>query len=96
MPELTALLSGSYITYFHAKQILELLKVSDASTRTLFGGYSSQRIKDWQEIVRQYEADNLYLAECANYIQLRCAASIDCWYMVVTYMLTVCNMKSPP
>uniref|UniRef100_A0A8B9R856 CDK5 regulatory subunit associated protein 3 n=1 Tax=Anas platyrhynchos TaxID=8839 RepID=A0A8B9R856_ANAPL len=32
----------------------------------LFGRYSSQRMKDWQEIVALYEKENTYLAELAS------------------------------
>lgn len=43
--EITTLLSGAYITYFHCLRIVELLKVSEADTRNIFGRYSSQRMK---------------------------------------------------
>jgi CDK5 regulatory subunit-associated protein 3 len=32
----------------------------------VFGRYGSQRMKDWQEVVRLYEKDSLYLAEAAQ------------------------------
>ncbi len=79
---------------------MELLRVSEADTRNIFGRYSSQRMKvkrrmasllpsvltfapflfalfvflfvcskDWQEIVRRFQADNNYLGECSQIIQ---------------------------
>lgn len=64
--EITKLLLGSYINYFHCIQIIDLLKTTEANTKNIFGQYSSQRMKDWQEIVRLYEKDNVYLAEAAQ------------------------------
>ncbi|XP_064472061.1 CDK5 regulatory subunit-associated protein 3-like isoform X2 [Ornithodoros turicata] len=64
--EVTNLLSGTYINYFHCKRIVEILKDTEASSKNIFGRYSSQRMKDWQEIVRLYEKDNMYLAEAAQ------------------------------
>lgn len=64
--EIMQLLIGSYINYFHCKQIVELLKGTEASTKNIFGQYSSQRMKDWQEIIRLYEKDNVCLAEAAQ------------------------------
>ncbi|XP_011298825.1 CDK5 regulatory subunit-associated protein 3 [Fopius arisanus] len=69
MPEhegITKLLTGTHINYFHCKKIIEILKETEADTKNLFGSYGSQRMKDWQEIVRLYEKDNLYLAEAAQ------------------------------
>uniref|UniRef100_A0ABD2WE36 CDK5 regulatory subunit-associated protein 3 n=1 Tax=Trichogramma kaykai TaxID=54128 RepID=A0ABD2WE36_9HYME len=69
MPEhedITKLLSGTFINYFHCKKIVEILKETEADTKNLFGRYGSQRMKDWQEIIRMYEKDNLYLAEAAS------------------------------
>ncbi|KAK3700499.1 hypothetical protein QZH41_015723 [Actinostola sp. cb2023] len=79
--EITELLSGTFINYFHCLRIVELLKVSESSTKNIFGGYSSQRMKvrtfwdsqrskglytDWQEVVKLYENNNLCLAEAAH------------------------------
>lgn len=64
--EIKQLLSGSYIHHFHCLQIIEVLKGTEASTKNIFGRYSSQRMKDWQEIVSMYEKDNVYLAEMAS------------------------------
>lgn len=54
------------INYFHCKEIIEILKQTEKDTKGLFGSYGSQRMKDWQEIVRLYEKDNIYLAETAQ------------------------------
>ncbi|KAF7664962.1 hypothetical protein LDENG_00158970 [Lucifuga dentata] len=64
--EIKQLLSGSYIHYFHCLRIVEILKGTEVSSKNIFGRYSSQRMKDWQEIVSLYEADNVYLAEIAS------------------------------
>ncbi|PIK58233.1 putative CDK5 regulatory subunit-associated protein 3 isoform X1 [Apostichopus japonicus] len=61
--EIKTLLAGTYINYFHCLRILELLKVSESGSKNIFGYYSSQRMKDWQEIVSLYEKDSIYLAE---------------------------------
>ena len=47
VPEITSLIGQSYITYYHVKRIIELLKVSEKDTKSFFGSYSSQRMKDW-------------------------------------------------
>ncbi|KAM9717013.1 CDK5 regulatory subunit-associated protein 3 [Menidia menidia] len=64
--EIKQLLSGSYIHYFHCLRIVEILRGTEASSKNIFGRYSSQRMKDWQEIVSLYQADNIYLAEVAS------------------------------
>lgn len=64
--DIAALLSGSYINYFHCLKIIEILKETEADTKNLFGRYGSQRMKDWQDVVRSYEKENLYLAEAAQ------------------------------
>lgn len=63
---ITRLLSGTYITYFHCLKIVDILKETEADSRNVFGRYGSQRMKDWQEIVRMYEKDNVYLSEAAQ------------------------------
>lgn len=54
------------INYFHCQQIIEILKHTEKDTRSLFGTYGSQRMKDWQEIIKLYERDNVYLGEAAQ------------------------------
>ncbi|KAM5135013.1 CDK5 regulatory subunit-associated protein 3 [Mantella aurantiaca] len=69
MPEhedIRKLLSGTYINYFHCLTIVEILKNTEAATKNLFGRYSSQRMKDWQEVISLYQADNTYLAESGS------------------------------
>ncbi|NWR38211.1 CK5P3 protein, partial [Tachuris rubrigastra] len=43
--EIKQLLEGSYLHYFHCLRIVEILKGTEASTKNLFGRYSSQRMK---------------------------------------------------
>jgi hypothetical protein len=45
---------------------VEILKETEADTKNLFGRYGSQRMKDWLEIIRLYEKDNIYLPEAAQ------------------------------
>lgn len=79
MPEhkgITKLLTGTYINYFHCLQIIEILKETEADTKSMFGRYGSQRMKDWQEVVRLYEKDNIYLAEAAQILMRNVAYEI--------------------
>ncbi|NWR90583.1 CK5P3 protein, partial [Furnarius figulus] len=64
--EIKQLLDGAYLHYFHCLRIVEILKGTEASTKNLFGRYSSQRMRDWQEIVALYEKENTYLAELSS------------------------------
>ncbi|XP_053966100.1 CDK5RAP3-like protein isoform X1 [Anastrepha ludens] len=64
--QLIKLLSGTNINYYHCKEIVEILKQTEKDTKSVFGTYGSQRMKDWQEILRFYEKDNVYLAEAAQ------------------------------
>ncbi|KAJ1520518.1 hypothetical protein ONE63_003641 [Megalurothrips usitatus] len=63
---ITRLLSGTFINYFHCLKIVDILKETEADSRSFFGRYGSQRMKDWQEIIKLYEKDNLYLSEAAQ------------------------------
>lgn len=40
-----------------------MLKQTEVDTKNIFGYYSSQRMKDWQDIVRMYEKDSIYLGK---------------------------------
>ncbi|KAI1280738.1 CDK5 regulatory subunit-associated protein 3 [Halotydeus destructor] len=64
--EIAKLLSKSQLNYHSCKRIVEILKETEADTKNMFGFYSSQRMKDWQEIVKMYEKDNVYLIETAQ------------------------------
>lgn len=69
MPEherIKQLLSGTNINYFHCLQIVDILKETEKETKNFFGSYGSQRMKDWQEVVRLYEKENIFLAEAAQ------------------------------
>ncbi|CAD6208976.1 GSCOCG00010788001-RA-CDS [Cotesia congregata] len=69
MPEhegIVKLVTGTYINYFHCQKIVSILEKTEANSKNLFGRYGSQRMKDWKEIIRLYEKDNLYLAEAAQ------------------------------
>lgn len=59
----------SDITYFHCLQIIEILKTTEADTKSVFGRYGSQRMNDWQAIIKAYEKDSIYLAEAAQILQ---------------------------
>uniref|UniRef100_A0A1Q3FBF7 Putative cdk5 activator-binding protein n=1 Tax=Culex tarsalis TaxID=7177 RepID=A0A1Q3FBF7_CULTA len=63
---LVQLLKGAHINYFHCQQIIDILKTTEADSKNVFGRYGSQRMKDWQEILKLYERDSLYLAEAAQ------------------------------
>lgn len=56
----------SDIHYFHCLQIIDILKTTEADTKSVFGRYGSQRMKDWLEIAKLYERDSIYLAEAAQ------------------------------
>lgn len=64
--EMKQLLIGSKLDYFKSRRIIEILKTTEADSKNFFGYYSSQRMKDWQEIVYSYERDCIYLAEIAT------------------------------
>ncbi|KAG0723741.1 CDK5 regulatory subunit-associated protein 3 [Chionoecetes opilio] len=65
-PEVTRLLSGTYINYFHCLKIIDILKETEKDSKNILGWYGSQRMKDWQEVVRLYEHGSVYLAEAAQ------------------------------
>ncbi|EEB12105.1 conserved hypothetical protein [Pediculus humanus corporis] len=70
MPEnkgITDLLAD--INYYHCKKIIDILKETEINSKNLFGQYTSQRMKDWVEIVKLYEKDNIYLGEVASLLQ---------------------------
>ncbi|KHJ77557.1 hypothetical protein OESDEN_22823 [Oesophagostomum dentatum] len=67
--EIVQLLQGSYINYFHCQRIIEILRETEKDTKNFLGFYSSQRMKDWQEIDSLYRRNGVYLAESAQILQ---------------------------
>ncbi|XP_018022374.1 CDK5 regulatory subunit-associated protein 3 isoform X2 [Hyalella azteca] len=65
-PEILKLLSGTYINYFHCLKIVKILKQTEADSKNILGWYTSQRMKDWQAVVKQYEKGGAYLAESGH------------------------------
>jgi len=66
MPEhedITELLAGTHINYFHCLQIVEILKETEADSKNMLGWYTSTRMKDWVGVVKQYERHGAGLAE---------------------------------
>jgi hypothetical protein len=69
MPEsedIKQLLIGSKLDYSKSKKIVDILKTTEKDSKNIFGYYSSQRMKDWQDVVYAYERDCIYLAELAS------------------------------
>ncbi|KAF8381078.1 cdkr-3 [Pristionchus pacificus] len=72
MPEnerIVELLKGGYINFFHAVQIIEILKETEKDSKNFLGFYSSQRMKDWQEIESLYKKDSIGLGEASQLLQ---------------------------
>ena len=46
--------------------MLEALKAVDGEGKTLFGKFTSARVQEWADIVRDYEKKKVYLADCAQ------------------------------
>nr|CAB3229464.1 CDK5 regulatory subunit-associated protein 3 [Phallusia mammillata] len=64
--EMRQLLEGSCFHYFKCVKIVEVLKDTEKDSKNIFGRYSSQRMKDWQEIIKLYEKENLHIAELSS------------------------------
>lgn len=54
------------INYFHCQQIVDILKMTEKDSKNIFGSYSSQRMKDWFGVLKNYEKDSLYMGEAAQ------------------------------
>jgi hypothetical protein len=42
-------------------KIIDILKGTAAGEKNIFGQYSSQKMKDWNDIIRIYEKDCMFL-----------------------------------
>ncbi|KAK5984841.1 CDK5 regulatory subunit-associated protein 3 [Trichostrongylus colubriformis] len=67
--EILELLQGTYINFFHCQRIIEILRETEKDSKNFLGYYSSQRMKDWQEIESLYKKNNVGLAEAAQILQ---------------------------
>ena len=54
------------INYFHCLQIVDILKQTEKDSKNIFGSYTSQRMKDWNAVLKLFESNNLYLGEAAQ------------------------------
>ncbi|XP_064397823.1 CDK5 regulatory subunit-associated protein 3-like [Halichondria panicea] len=54
------------LSYFECVRVLECVKSVEGEAQTLFGQYTAPRVKEWYEIVKQFEGGNVHLAECAQ------------------------------
>ncbi len=64
------------IHYFNCLKIIEILKETEKKSKNIFGMYSSQRMKDWNNIVGLFQKNNIYLAEVASILQRNVAYEI--------------------
>ena len=66
LANITELLSGAHINYWHCAEIVEILKDTEKDTKNFFGQYGSQRMALWKDILGLYQKENVYLAEAAQ------------------------------
>jgi hypothetical protein len=45
------------------------LKETEKNSKNIFGMYSSQRMKDWNNITSIYQKNSIYLAEASSLLQ---------------------------
>ena len=64
------------IHYFNCLKIVDILKETEKNSKNIFGMYSSQRMKDWSNIVSLYQKNNIYLGEAASILQRNVAYEI--------------------
>lgn len=65
--EVTKIIQGSKVNYVHVKKIVEFLsKDTESGKKNLFGQYANEMTKEWSDILKLYEKDNVYLIESAQ------------------------------
>ncbi|ESP02849.1 hypothetical protein LOTGIDRAFT_230360 [Lottia gigantea] len=64
--EISDLITDQNMNYFHCLKIVEKLKSTDSGKTNFLGQYSSKKMQDWASIIKMYEKDGIYLAECAQ------------------------------
>ena len=60
----------SILGYLQSKEVFaRLLQTTEVDKgKTVFGNYSSESIYDWENIIKLYEKNNLYLADCGKHL----------------------------
>lgn len=87
----TLLSSGNQLNYYTCKQIVEILKQTEADSKNIFGYYSSQRMKDWQEVIKAYEKNNVYMAEIAQIINRNVAFEVPSMKKAIAKASAMCD-----
>lgn len=58
--------SDSGMNYFTCQKMVKILEKTGEGSKNMFGQYSSQKMKNWSEILHLYQKDNTHLAEAAH------------------------------
>ena len=45
------------------------MKETEKNSKNIFGMYSSQRMKDWNNVLSLYQKNNIYIAEASSLLQ---------------------------
>jgi len=66
--EIDSLLCIPQLNYFQVRQLVELMKKTEAGKTNMIGQYSNQCMQDWWEILKLYEKEGTFMVETANAI----------------------------
>lgn len=63
------------------------------SSKNLFGQYTSKRMKDWVEILKLYEKDNIYLGEVGSLLLRNVNYEVPALRKLITKAITLKNVS---